>query len=1075
MSNHYPKTVRIFPWIVFGVALTLYWITTSPGSAFWDCPEYVLTASLLEVGHPPGNPFWTLAMRVATMFFPSYHHALIINLWSGLFTAFAALLLARTIFFLCKKVSGHSGRDELLAIISAFGGSLCFALCGSVWFSAIEAEVYAMSVFFTSLILWLLTLWWKCRNTGKGKRIIYLIIYLLGLSLGVHQLGLLLVPVIVLVYTYGCYPRMKASLRLLCLAGSLAAVGFVLTGLMGGTVEWAGIYELIIVNGSGGNYNSGVFVYAGILVILLGLSLYSLKCLPVYASLIPVGAFIWQSGFFMAGANLFAGLFMTLIFLLGMVRIFSFPRKILAESVKILSLILTGYSAIGLILIRSAASPPVNESTPDNIFNLASYIAREQYGSTPLLYGRTPFSKPVFEEKYEEGSDRPAYSLYHLKKENPRYALADKDARLFYRSRMVEAEDSLRNNALNDRGKGYIVSDYRFSQVTTPELNMWFPRITGSDASHISAYADWALMTPDNMNEVEISEAVDTAGNFVGLIDESGERTRKTAKKPTAVQNLTYFLSYQLYYMYLRYLGWNFIGKQNDLPAVGEIDHGNVITGISFIDTPLLGDQNLMPYNAGKGNKGRNVLFGIPFLFGLAGIFYLAFSGIRGKKILVSVLLLFLMTGTAIIVYLNQTPIEPRERDYSFLGSYLAYAIFIGIGIFAFGKWVSRVTKTPSLQIAMALVPGLGLPVWMALANFNDNDRRYRDEPYRFASEVLETQHPSVFFMTGDNFTFPMWYAQEVGNKGGHHTLIDQSYLATPAYVINLMKQGEKGLKLSARPTDIGYGAYAMTQIPADNNKEMPELSWLLKDLYSQKEGKPIFSNSKFYIVAGENKDTLVFNLKDFSGGRNVLPFRQLMLLHVIASYNEHPNKRIYFLSAANELTKGLEPHLKPSLFGMVFAPGESDSVYFKSIEKDIENFVNAENKTLKGYIDPTTARQIYWRRAELIRFADYLTRTGHISQGADIADYIDSNYPYDHVPGGVVALGGTNFHEGKEYVKLLKLLADSTGKQSYGEKALFHQQMIDDNKNAWLRYYRSLSPKQRKAVSASARREIAN
>lgn len=412
-------------WLVFACAFITYWLTLDSGVSYWDCPEYVTCASLLEVGHPPGNPAWMLAMRIATLPFPAHMHAYVVNLCSALFMALAASLLARITYNALLFASrGHLRKGKLspriiklLAVSCSICCGLCFAWCDSVWFSAVEAEVYAMSAFLSALSIWLMTLWANSRDAARRSRLIILIAYIMGLSIGVHQLNLLCLPVLAIIYVYckkpvNC-PSWKSVVALLL---SFIAVAIILVGMMNGVLTWASDFELFAVNTLGMPFFSGVAAYAVATLLSMVVALISVSHRCRIATLISLAVFIWLSGLTVVNGNIaVAG-----IASLTVAAVAVYSRRIQWETLRngiwITGMLLLGYSSFAIILIRGAANPPMNEGAPTDIFALSRYISREQYGSKPLLYGATPYSRPIFQEIWKQGESSPEYSRYVLKR-----------------------------------------------------------------------------------------------------------------------------------------------------------------------------------------------------------------------------------------------------------------------------------------------------------------------------------------------------------------------------------------------------------------------------------------------------------------------------------------------------------------------------------------------------------------------------------------------------------------------------------------------------------------------------------
>lgn len=1072
--------------IVFFAAIMIYWLTVDRSASFWDCPEYVTCASLLEIGHPPGNPFWMLAMRFATAPFPAEYHALVIGLCSGLFMALAACFLSRIAFSLAFYVAAkYAQRNYIsteytpfIAAVAALGTGLSYSFCDSAWFSAAEAEVYAMSAFMTSLVIWLMIVWAKTYNSSQRKRLLILIAYLTGLSLGIHQLNLLSIPVLALIYVFRKYPYGKITARAWgSIFISFIIIALILIGMMNGTLSWMRISELTAVNSLGLPYFSGVYSY----IILLSCAIFFavLTACKGSKTLIAVSLsfLLWISGILVFKNNLIVAAILSVVSAIGMVYLLSWKRSRILVCIFSLSFILLGYSSFALILIRGYAAPPMNEGAPTDIFSLSSYIARDQYGSSPLFYGATPYSRPMFEETWTAGNDMPEYSRYSLKKGMAKYVPVLPDARLSYRSRMMSHKDSADNSRISGSEKGYLLSDYSFTRVTTPELDMFFPRITGSSPTDIDSYESWTGMSKETMDRVLISEAFDSLGNAVGKLNRSGNREKSFSYRPTCLQNLSFFLSYQVGYMYFRYLLWNFMGRQNDIPSTGEIDHGNFITGFSVIDNSMLGDQSLMPEYAHSGNPGHNVYYCIPFVFGILGIIFLFKSGKTGRQTLAIITLMFLMTGIAIVVYLNQLPGEPRERDYSFLGSYMAFSLWIGFGISWSGMWLLKLKANDYLAILLPTSISLIVPWLMLYENWDDHDRTGRSEPFDYASNLLLTETPAIIFTQGDNFTFPMWYAQEVMNTGRQHIVVDMSYFATPEYVINLMKQGDRGIKFTATPADIAYGAYAYTRIAADADTTAIPAIDALKHLYSSREEIPAIHVRRVSLPRKNSNDSLIIDLRSFADGSSTLPFRKLMLLDLLATNAESTSPRkIYFHSAISpDLYRPLMPSTRRLPLVRSFDPDMPDTTYFRTLAKHLDPpfLLPSRDSVPTIVMDPLIADQFRRQRGELTIAARNFFEKGYYRDSEVVLNLTELFYPFGKVSAGSFTLADTTFHEGLEFARLKLDLAKATFNRSPAQQATYIiNDMLKESKQ-WRKYYASLPEWRRETVSNSTRRLI--
>lgn len=1061
---------EIASWGVFIMAAVVYLLTMDHSASFWDCPEYITCASRLEVGHPPGNPIWMLAMRFATMWFPIRLHAVVVNACSALCMAFAAFFLSRIVFIFCIYLLK---KHDFIAACCSFTAGTCFAFCDSTWFSAVEAEVYAMSAFLTSLSVWLMLKWAMTKSKSKRNRFLILVAYLTGLSLGVHQLNLLCIPVFALIVIFRTYPRHATLKAWIAIFASFAVVGLILLGMMQGVLSWAKWVELFAVNTLGLPYFSGTIFFPLLLCIAFPLTSFIITRKNIAAVAIAVFFSLWLSGAFVFKNNIVLGGVISAIVACGLVYVLRLSRSTLLTTNWATAFILLGYSSFTIILIRGYASPPMNEGNPTDIFALSSYIAREQYGSKPLFYGATPYSKPMLMEEWTPDDSIPKYSRYVLKNKGRIFSTYLPDARLHHRSGMMTPADSTANSTVIKNQGGYLITDYAFSRVTTPELDMLFPRITGSSPYDLESYEDWTGMNKESMTKLRISEAIDTLGNPVGKMMRDGTRLENYSWRPTYLQNLQLFVTYQAYYMYFRYLLWNFIGRQNDIHSTGEIEHGNFITGLPVIDNLMLGDQSLLPDYAGKKNPGRHVYFGIPFILGILGIVYSCKNGRKGKRVQAIVLLMFLMTGLAIVVYLNQTPGEARERDYSFLGSYMAFCIWIGFGIMWCLKGLSRIKMPARVFGGISLVVSLCAPVIMLAENYGDHQRHGRSEPIEFATDILSADRGSIIFTHGDNHTFPLWYARETEGIGQQHTVIDISYLASPGYVVNMMKQGKNGVRFTATPSDISYNAYAFTRILPDADTVPLALVEILKELYADTSGAPTIRHSRA-LIPGNGTDTLTVNLRSLSSG-GLLSFRTLMLLDIIASNNEsdRPKPLLFLYPVNNEFFKAVAPAIRNGYGYHSYAPLLSDSCYRDELSDNFKrSLTRLRAKNYKPYYrDPVITDHDRRQRGSMIITAQELLNNGDTILPIEAIDMIEKHYPYTEIPAGSMTVADTTFYEGVAYGNLLNDLAAKTNEDKYAKMARQHTDLIKAQKRAWERYYKSLSPGQRHAVSNSTRR----
>lgn len=791
-------------WLCFVIAAITYLLTIEPTASFWDCPEFILQAFKLEVGHPPGNPIFMLAGR----FFVNFAGgdvtkvAMCVNAMSALLSAGTILLLFWTITHLVRRliVRDDAAEISLVKMFAIFGSGICGALVytwsDTFWFSAVEGEVYAFSSFCTALVFWLILKWENRADQPHSDKYLVLIAYVIGISIAVHLLNLLCIPAIVLVVYYRKWKNTTATGSLIALLISCVIVALILYGLVPGFIEIAQYFELLFVNVLGMSFNMGTLIYA---ILLVATFIWAIRELykQESASRIRWSVFIaiTLSGMLFIGDSLWIAAILTAAFAAWL---FWFCKKL---PVRILTLVVVstfvifiGYSSYALLLIRSSAHTPMNQNAPDNVFALSSYLNREQYGDRPLIYGATVNSQPVY--RLEGSSDlKPVVeegkALYAKKvKENP----DDKDE--------------------------YVLTGYKKEYKMTPELNMLFPRIYSNTAPHPQAYVDWIGMRGEPVN---------------ATVYESSDGTplqSRLAIKPTMAENLQFFLAYQLNHMYWRYFMWNFAGRQNDIQGNGEVNHGNWISGIPFIDNPRLGDQSLLPYDDGAGNKGHNVFYMLPLLLGIIGLGWQAFTSKRGIEQFWVIFFLFFMTGIAIVLYLNQTPSQPRERDYAFAGSFYAFSIWVGMGVaglwrlfvnFHVGKKKAEASaealyapeeqpgklgKTSMVAAVIACIIGLIVPLQMVSQTWDDHDRSNRYTTRDFGNNYLNSLDPNaIVFTNGDNDTFPLWYAQEVEGTRTDVKVVNLSYLSTDWYVDQMRRPSydSPGIDMQAKPVDYAY------------------------------------------------------------------------------------------------------------------------------------------------------------------------------------------------------------------------------------------------------------------------------
>lgn len=764
-------------WIVFLIAAITYMATLEPTASFWDCGEFIAASYKMEVGHPPGAPFFLILGRLFTLFAGDNREmvALMVNALSGLASAFTILFLFWSITHIAKKLIAKAGEElswpeQFVILGSGAVGALAYAFSDTFWFSAVEGEVYASSSLFTAVVFWAILKWENVADQKYANRWLILIAYLMGLSIGVHLLNLLAIPAIVLIYYFKKY-KVSRNGVILALLSSAVILGGLMYILIPGLVSFAALFERVFVNSFGLPYLSGLFFYLAVLVgsIIFGL-IYTRK-----------------------------------------------HGKVLANTILLMITVITiGYSSYTMIVIRSAANPPMDQNNPENLFNLLSYINREQYGDRPLIYGQW-FNAQIKKEKEGKPVFVPEDGKYKIITHKPKY-------------------------------------QYDNNYMT------FFPRMYSNQANHVDAYIRWTNMDKNDLYSQRLDKngqpARDKYGEFI--YDYS-----KPKDKPGLADNITFFVRYQLGHMYLRYFMWNFSGRQNDVQGhyKEEITSGNWISGIKFLDAARLGNQDKVPQTM-LANKAHNKYYMLPLILGIIGLIFLYKEDQKNFWVVFS---LFFLTGIAIVIYLNQYPLQPRERDYAYAGSFYAFSIWIGLAVAALYKWAKdpnfnlvskialrgliivavlavfnfasngaltftwsllfilarilialliikliwRIFKNEKVIAIWAVIVCLFAPLNMAMENWDDHDRSGRYVARDFASNYLNScEKNAIIYTNGDNDTFPLWYVQEVEGVRTDIRVINLSYLSADWYIEQMDRRAYESapIKMTLKPNQYQQG-----------------------------------------------------------------------------------------------------------------------------------------------------------------------------------------------------------------------------------------------------------------------------
>ena len=1015
------KTVNnLVGWITFLIAATVYCMTIEPTASFWDCPEFITTAYKLEVGHPPGAPFFMLTANLFTQFVsdPALV-AKMVNYMSALMSGACILFLFWSITHLVRKLvitdETNITRGQLITVMgSGLVGALAYTFSDTFWFSAVEGEVYAYSSMFTAIVFWLILKWEDVADQPHSDRWIILIAYLTGLSIGVHLLNLLCLPAIVLVYYYKKVPGANAKGSLLALAGSMILVAAVLYGIVPGVVKVGGWFELLFVNSLGMPFNTGVIVYVALLAAAIIWGIYesyneksrTRMNLSFLLTIAMLGIPFYGHG---ASAVIIG------ILVLGVLAAYLFASK-LNEKIRMSArtmntallctmMIMVGYSSYALIVIRSVANTPMDQNSPEDIFTLGEYLGREQYGTRPLFYG-------------------PAYSS--------KVALDVEDGYCVPRQKSTDTKYVRKEKTSPDEKDSYVELpgrvEYEYAQ------NMLFPRMYSS--AHTAYYKSWQDIT-----------------GYDVPYDQCGEMLM--VNMPTQWDNIKFFFSYQLNWMYWRYFMWNFAGRQNDIQSSGEIEHGNWITGIPFIDNLLYGDQNMLPQEL-KDNKGHNVFYCLPLILGIIGLFWQAWRGQKGIQQFWVVFFLFFMTGIAIVLYLNQTPGQPRERDYAYAGSFYAFAIWIGMGVAGIVHLLRNYMKeVPAAALTSAVC--LLVPIQMASQTWDDHDRsgRYvaRDFGQNYLMSLQESGNP-IIYTNGDNDTFPLWYNQETEGFRTDARTCNLSYLQTDWYIDQMKrpaydspalpitwdrteymegqneyvpirpdfkKQIDKAYKAAEEEVLNGKNPEALNNIRAQFGDNPYELKNILKYWVRTKDGQAVIPTDSIVVKIDKEAvrrsgmmipealgdsipDYMHISLKDEKGNpKRALYKSELMMLEMLANANwERPIYMAITVGTDNQLN--MREHFIQEGLTYRFTPFDTEALG-ATIDSE-KMYDNLMNKFKFGgidkpgiYIDENTMRMCYTHRRIFAQLITQLMKEGKKDKALAALEYAEKMIPAFNVP----------------------------------------------------------------------------
>ncbi len=919
MQDQYSKLNNIIGWIVFAIAAFTYIATVEPTASFWDCGEYISTAVKLQVGHPPGAPFFQLMGNFFAQFAfgDVTQQAYMVNLVSALSSAFTILFLFWTITALGKKFSLKHGEIDNARMVSIFFagavGALAYTFSDSFWFSAEEGEVYAMSSLFTAIAFWAILKWeYEVDHSDRADRWLIFIAYMTGLSIGVHILVFLTIPAIMMIYFFKKVENMNTRNFILYNGIAVLILGVVFAAIIPLILNSFGKLEIFFVNTIGLPFNSGT----------------------IFMTLVLIAAFAF-------------GL------------IFTRKKNKPLWNTVILSVmfIILGYSTFITLAIRSNANTPIDENNPEDALSLLAYYNRDQYGDWPVMSGQY-FNAPLDpQEPFTDGSP-----VYEKDEEAGKYVISD------------DRKASVRNFQKSHTG--------------------FFPRMWSDDPGHVKNYM-----------------------KIAGL--------RNKDKKPTFAQNLKFFFDYQIGHMWWRYFMWNFAGRQNDDQHHYELTQGNWLTGINFLDKGRLGPQTNLPYHA-KNSPARNTYYLLPFILGLIGLF---FHFKKDWKDAWAVMLFFLLTGIAIVIYTNHKPFEPRERDYAFVGSFYAFAIWIGLGAQALFEMLKPKMKNRNTAIligvlCLALVPGI-----MAKENWDDHDRSNRYTARDIAKAYLDScEKNAILFTNGDNDTFPLWYIQEIEGYRTDVRVVNLSLLNTDWYIDQMKRAAYEAPPV---PFSFEHDQYKQGTRDVIYYREDPRVKgrWKAEDFIKwvknddQRTRFPYGDKQlQFYPtrqlrvnidknqvlknnVVDEADTARIVDYIDWNLGGSILSKRDIMVVDLIA--NNDWSRPIYFsVTVGNSpksffwLTDYFQLEGLAYRFVPVSTPTPKGSVDYGKVNTDIM-YDNVMNKFEYGnmelpdvYLDETNRRLSYNLRNAFGRLASQLNAEGKKEEAVKVLDLAMEKMP---------------------------------------------------------------------------------
>lgn len=1038
----FKKWNTILGWSVFAIALLVYSLTVEPTLSFWDCGEYIATSAKLEVGHPPGAPLYQMMGAFFAMFATGPDKvALMVNMMSVFSSAFTILFMFWSLTILLKNLIGkvsELNNSNAIAILGASAiGSLAFTFSDSFWFNAVEAEVYAMASLLIALLLWLGLRWEQEMHTPRGNKWLLIISLVIGLSFGIHFMALLTIPTIGFIYYFKNYEKITVKSFIIANIVIVAILLFIFKLLLPYTMALFGKTEIFMVNSFGLPFNSGtIFVTLAIIAFFYySLQYTKKKGLAFYNTIILCVLFI-----------------------------------------------LIGFSTWMMLPIRANANVVINENRPSDAAEVLAYYNREQYGEQKLFYGpmysdafagldqNNPYEdeKPNYQRDYKTGK-YVIVNNYKNAKQNtddnhkgfmPRMWSTEHAANYMRFSKPLE----FRLNPSYDYEQELRKYGLPVEQMTEEDYNAAMAQVRGEVEGVVNEFRNSFRSGQADLEDYE--KFLKQYGDYLII------------EKPSFGDNMKYMFEYQFGYMYWRYLMWNFTGRQNDVQGRYDNLDGNWLSGITPLDEMHLGSQENLPPDQ-KNNKGRNVYFFLPFILGLIG---LAFHARKDPKSFYVLLTLFLFTGIALKIYLNERPFEPRERDYALVGSFYVFAMWIAFGVYAIYDGIKKYIQPKIAGPVIIAVTLLAAPVLMASQNWDDHDRSGKYTAVAMAKAYLSScEKNAILFTIGDNDTFPLWYAQEIEGFRTDVRIVNTSLLMTDWYIDQM-----KAKAYESEPMPISFVSSQYKQGTRDYSLYVPEVDsrWPLSNFlnFLKEDNVDVtkeLNNGHFVNFYPTNKIRIPVNRDEIIKNKvvsakqfdSIAPYidvtikgdalykNRLIMLDIIN--NNNWKRPVYFTggSFGDDDYLWMKDYLQ--LDGMVFKlvpvrtaiPKDGSPLDMGYIDTDkmydivmAWNWGNSESP--KIYHDPETRKNSITYRTNLARLMEALIKEGKKDKAKKIIDLAMQKMPVEYYEYyTLLEPFATGYYELGQKQQARQLLDKLIKK--YQENLIFYRGLAIDDQNA--------------------------